>query len=133
VYSRIGRRVPLHCSGVGKALIAFKPEKEIQYILKDYDYIKQTSHTLTNEKDFIKELEKVRERGYAVDNEENEPGVRCLAVPIRDHSRQVVAAISISMPAARLGKEEEEKVIDLLKRHGHEISRDMGYEHHIYM
>ncbi|HWJ77379.1 MAG TPA: IclR family transcriptional regulator, partial [Niallia sp.] len=85
LYSRIGKRIPLHCSAVGKALIAFKEKDELEKILSGYEYTGQTEFTITNESEFLQELEKVRSQGYAVDNQENEPGVRCIAAPIRNH------------------------------------------------
>ncbi|WP_408011562.1 IclR family transcriptional regulator [Pseudalkalibacillus sp. A8] len=125
VYSRIGRRIPLHSTGVGKTLIAFKKEFEINELLKDYHYIKRTPNTITNEQDFRKELLKVKEQGYAIDNEENEPGVVCVAVPVWDHNREVIAAISLSMPEPR-AKFEMENVVSRLKQVGEEVSRKMG-------
>jgi IclR family transcriptional regulator, KDG regulon repressor len=79
LYSRIGKRIPLHCSAVGKALIAFKEKDELEKILSGYEYTEQTEFTITNESEFLQELEQVRSQGYAVDNQENEPGVRCIA------------------------------------------------------
>ncbi|HET7580267.1 MAG TPA: IclR family transcriptional regulator [Bacillales bacterium] len=133
LYSRIGRRVPIHCSAVGKVLVAFKDQLELNQILDGYTFNKQTSNTLTNEKDFYRELEKIRSRGYAIDNEENEPGVFCMAVPIRDHTGQVIAAISISMPSPRIKREETAQVVPMLKEVGSNISKQMGYEHHVFI
>ncbi|WP_261133494.1 IclR family transcriptional regulator [Bacillus sp. Marseille-Q3570] len=125
VYSRIGKRISLHCSGVGKVLIAFKKEFELNELLKDYQYFKRTPNTLTNEEDFRKELHRVKEQGYAIDNEENEPGVFCVAVPVWDHNREVIAAISVSMPAPR-AESELDTVVSRLKQVGEEVSRKMG-------
>lgn len=102
VYSRIGRRVPVHSSAVGKALLAFKPEEEVEKVLSDYQFTRQTDKTITSKEGFLKELNKVMENGYAIDNEENEPGVCCFAVPLYDHTGTVHAAISISSPLAAL-------------------------------
>ncbi|RBW70951.1 IclR family transcriptional regulator [Bacillus taeanensis] len=127
VYSRIGRRIPLHSSGVGKALIAYKREHELHDILKGYEYIQQTEKTITNEEDFRKELANVRNNGFAVDNEENEPGVCCVAVPIYDHLGEVAAAISLSMPTPRATEEERSEVITRLKEAAMKISNELGY------
>jgi DNA-binding IclR family transcriptional regulator len=127
LYSRIGKRVPVHCSAVGKALVAFKTAGELKKILKDYVYNIQTPNTITNETDFLAELAGISERGYAMDNQENEPGVRCAAVPIRDHTGQVIAAISISTLVTQVNDEELDQFIVLLKKDAEEISQKMGF------
>ena len=127
LYSRIGRRIPLHCSAVGKALVAFSREDEKKNILKDYHYQKQTELTLSNEESFLSELAKVRQEGYAIDNEENEPGVRCIAVPILDHMGCAIAAISMSTLVNRVDDEELKEFVKMLKRSGKDISVQMGY------
>ncbi|EMF46733.1 transcriptional regulator [Planococcus halocryophilus Or1] len=111
LYSRIGRRVPIHSSGVGKALVAFKDPSELEKILDGYEYTKQTKNTLTNEESFLIELEKVRKQGYAIDDEENEPGVYCVALPIRDYTGHVIAAISSSTTASNLTKKNWKKLL----------------------
>jgi IclR family KDG regulon transcriptional repressor len=127
LYSRIGRRIPVHCSAVGKALVAFKSEDELRKLLDGYRYIVHTANTITNEPDFLKELEKVRKAGYAVDNQENEPGVRCIAVPIRNHKGHVVAAVSISTLISRVDDQELQQFLELLKQAADEMSHQMGY------
>ncbi|MEB3103882.1 IclR family transcriptional regulator [Ferviditalea candida] len=127
-YSRIGKRVPVHSSAVGKALVAFKNPAELNRMLEGYEYKIHTPSTITNEFQFREELKKVRDNGYSTDCQENEPGVQCYAVPIRDHSGQVVAAISISMLAAGAVKEETDRFIGMLQSAGAEISRLMGCE-----
>ncbi|GAA4726100.1 IclR family transcriptional regulator [Brevibacillus fulvus] len=125
VYSRIGKRVPLHSTGVGKALLAFKAEAELNEILKNYRYIKQTENTIANEAAFRRELRKVKQQGYAVDQEENEPGVVCIAVPVWDYKDEVIAAISLSMPAPRAKTELPDMIVHL-KELGRNVSRQMG-------
>ncbi len=127
LYSRIGRRIPVHCSAVGKALVAFKGQDELASILKDYEYISQTPKTITNEKDFLAELDKVKEEGYALDNQENEPGVSCIAVPVRDHSGNVIAAISMSQPVHRINKKTVNEVVSMLKDTADKISHELGF------
>lgn len=128
LYSRIGRRVPIHSSAAGKALVAFKPEHELLQILDGYVYQKQTPHTITNGKSFIKELEKVRMNRYAFEKEENEPGVCCFAVPVYGHQGAAIAAISLSMPTARLDTENVDRLITQLQDTGEKVSRQMGCE-----
>ncbi|WP_181347855.1 IclR family transcriptional regulator [Thalassobacillus sp. CUG 92003] len=126
-YSRVGRRVPIHSSAVGKVLVAYQSHDVQQDLLANYAYHQQTSNTITTADAFHAELHRVQENGYAMDAEENEPGVTCLAVPVYDHDRNVTAAISISAPSTRLAGEETERIIAKLKRTGLTISEKLGY------
>ncbi|MBU8908200.1 IclR family transcriptional regulator [Desertibacillus haloalkaliphilus] len=127
LYSRIGRRIPIHCSAVGKALVAYKSKKVLNEILDDYDFIQQTQYTITSNEEFLKELETVRQKGYSQDNQENELGVHCIAIPIRNHTGEVVAAISISSPVMRFNEEEMAKHIEILKREAKALSKKLGH------
>jgi DNA-binding IclR family transcriptional regulator len=130
MYSRIGRRVPIHSSAVGKVLVAFQSEEGIRNILDGYEFVPHTPNTITDERTYRVELEKVRSLGYAIDNQENEPGVQCVAVPVRDHLGQVAAAISMSSPIAGIQEERLESMILLLKQTAEKISRKLGYGIH---
>jgi DNA-binding IclR family transcriptional regulator len=125
-YSRIGGRVPLHSSAAGKALVAFLPQEQISEVLQGYVYKVHTQHTLSSESAFRKELMQVRENGFAEDNQENEPGVYCMAVPIRNYSGGVVAAMSLSMLSTRVSKEDWKGYIDLLLQTGEALSSKLG-------
>lgn len=127
LYSRIGRRVPIHSSAVGKVLVAYKDPDELEHILTDYDFTPRTEKTITSKESFLKEIERVREKGYAIDNQENEPGISCIAIPVRNYTGQVVAAISISTTASKLNQEELEKNVNLLKSTAVEVSKKLGY------
>jgi IclR family KDG regulon transcriptional repressor len=126
-YSRIGRRVPLHSSAVGKALVAFRKQEEIELLLKDYSYVVQTSLTITNKEAFLTELSRIQSQGYAVDDQENEPGVRCAAAPIYDHNGQVAAAMSVSTLLSAVDDSQFQQLIDLLLQETKTISKLMGY------
>jgi len=126
-YSRIGRRIPLHCSAVGKVLSAYLPEERLRAILRDYRYERHTERTIGSEREFLAELENVRLHGFATDNEENEPGVRCVAVPIRGHTGEVIAAVSISMLISRVTEEEFDDYRRLLCEQAERLSARMGY------
>jgi IclR family KDG regulon transcriptional repressor len=127
MYSRIGRRVPIHSSAVGKVLVAFKQEQELTDILSDYVYTPHTPNTITNETDFLNELATVRIKGYAVDDQENERGVRCIAAPIWDHTKQVIAAISVSTPVSGHDDGSDERIVECLKIAAGKISEQLGY------
>ncbi|WP_028547959.1 IclR family transcriptional regulator [Paenibacillus sp. UNC451MF] len=126
-YSRIGRRIPLHCSSVGKVLAAFMPQAELERLLQGYDFTVHTSRTITDKASFIQELEQVRRDSYAMDDQENEPGVRCVAVPIRNHTGQVIAAVSISTLISNVNDAELQAFIPVLKSSGERISNQMGF------
>jgi DNA-binding IclR family transcriptional regulator len=98
----VGRRSPVHCTSLGKALLAFQPPQQINEFLRRYRFTGFTPNTIRRLDRFRAELEKVRSHGFAMDNEEFEEGLRCVGAPVRDHSGNVIAAISIAGPAFRI-------------------------------
>ncbi|MGG0737283.1 IclR family transcriptional regulator [Niallia taxi] len=126
-YSQIGRRIPLHSTALGKTLLAYQSSDEIIRLLNSYEYTKPTENTITKEADLLEELKVVRLQYYAVDDQENEQGVRCIAVPIFNHENKVIAGISISTLTARVKDSELDNFIVLLKKSGQELSKQLGY------
>jgi IclR family KDG regulon transcriptional repressor len=126
-YSRLGGRVPLHCSAVGKILAAFQTDEKMHDLLLEYTFAPRTSNTILEKNDFIRELGVVRKRGYAIDNQENEPGVRCVAAPVFDHSGQVAAAISLSTMTSSVDDVELNKYIEKLLKEATAISLLLGF------
>ena len=100
--SRIGITAPMHCTALGKAMAAFRPEDEIRQWIQTNGLKAYTDTTITHEAAFFRELGEIRSRGYAVDRGEFEATVRCVAAPIRDSTGRVIAAISISAPESRM-------------------------------
>ena len=100
--SRIGSRIPLYCSGVGKAMVAEMDEWEVEEIWNNSEIVRLTPYTITDHNDFKSELEEIRERGYALDNEENETGVRCIACSLKEPVGSARHAFSISAPVSRM-------------------------------
>jgi len=98
MYSRIGKRAPLHCTAVAKVLVAALPEVERRRIAESTDYFRFTGTTITSAPAYLAELAQVAERGYAVDNAEHEDFVHCVAAPIRGTHGEVLAAMSLSVP-----------------------------------
>ncbi|OXS79066.1 IclR family transcriptional regulator [Domibacillus enclensis] len=129
VYSRVGRRVPLHTSAVGKSLIVTKSDQELNQLLEGYEYTTPTEKSIRSKEEFLSVIKQARIAGYSVDNEENEPGIFCMAVPIKDYSGKVIAAISMSMPASKMNAELLEKYVAMLKECTANISRELGYEY----
>ena len=113
-YSRIGRRLPLHSTAIGKVLLANQKQDEIDRLILDYQYQNVTPNTITNEAVFREEIEKIQQQGFALDNQENEQGVRCVAVPILKGDNKVLAAISISTLVSRVSDDELAVFIDSL-------------------
>ncbi len=128
VAPRIGWRLPIYCAAIGKAQIAFKSEPEIEKIISWDDMKKFTENTITGRDEFLQHLRDIREKGYAVDNEEYERGVKCVGGPVWDYTQHVVAGISISGPAFRLTDEVLEKeIIPAVMEASREISKRLGY------
>ncbi len=127
MFTQIGARTPLHSSGVGKVLLAWQDERAVQGLLEEAPLAAFTGTTLTEPGAVLEELRRVRERGYARDLEEFEPGVRCVAAPVRDRHGGVVAALSVSAPVARLGDERLEALARSIGAAGKEISARLGW------
>jgi len=102
MHSKIGKRSPMHSTGVGKAILAFLPNEEPKKILQTKNMNKFTENTITSISQMMIELEDINKKGYAIDDIENEEGVRCVAAPIFNHINKPVAAISISGPSNRI-------------------------------
>lgn len=127
VVSRVGMTLPAHCSGVGKALLAHLPEEEVDEIIRSKGLARFTPNTITDREALAAELRLVRRNGYAVDNEEIELGLKCVAAPIRDSSGRVVAAVSISGPKFRFDDGTMRELVSLLRRAAARISAALGY------
>lgn len=127
-YSRIGRRVPLHCTGVGKAFLAFKSEEEIERLIEERGLQRFTANTITDYEALEKELNKIRENGFAIDNEEIQEHLMCVAAPIFNYLGEVVGAISIAGPKVRMGDEDNiKKIAARVKETAQMISARLGY------
>src|SRR3954470_17514671 len=99
--ARSGAILPAYCTALGKTLMAFRPEAEVAAWAASQRFPALTPHTITSAKRLLKELTTIRERGYGLDEEEREKGVCCIAAPIRSHTGEVVAAISVAGPMQR--------------------------------
>ena len=123
ISTSIGKRLPMYCTGVGKAILAFLTQNEASSILDKTMLIPYTKNTLTSKEDIMQQIAQTREKGYALDLEELEYGLVCIAVPIVDHKHQPVAALSCSGPKQRMGNERLEIISAELLQHANEISR----------
>lgn len=126
--SYIGRRNPAHCTSVGKAMMAFLPEKETDDILRQHGMKRLTPKSITSPAELKADLKQIRDRGYAVDNEETLEGVICVGAPVLDHSGRPIAAISISAPSFRLPLNKVPTVAALVCRAALALSQESGYQ-----
>ncbi|MBN1685195.1 MAG: IclR family transcriptional regulator [Spirochaetales bacterium] len=124
---RIGKIAPMSATGVGKVLLIDKSNADIDSLIKSRGLPRLTDKTIVSKSKLLRELQSIRERGFAVDDEECEAGVRCVAAPLRDHTTRVVAAISTSMPTGRLPKKRVGDVGNVLLKLAGEISLELGY------
>lgn len=127
IVSQVGMRLPAHCTGVGKVLLAYLHPSEVKRIIATKGLARYTRHTITDPRQLEAELAKIREMGYAVDNEEIMDSLRCVAAPIRDHNGKVCAAVSVSGPVARLEGEKFRLAVEQVVCTAAEISAGLGY------
>jgi IclR family transcriptional regulator, KDG regulon repressor len=128
MYSRIGSRAPMYCTGVGKILLSGKNKDEFNELISNINFIPKTPSTITSKEEFIEEIEKVKSQGYALDNAENEVVLRCIAAPIFDHKGKIIASFSISGPSNRVTMDLiNDTLIEKMKQYSIAISRNLGY------
>ena len=125
--SRVGSRIPLYCSGVGKAIMATLPDEEVKKIWNESIIEKKTDKTITDFSQMQEVLEEVRQNGYALDDEENEKGVRCIAACLHGYQKEVKYAFSISGPTSRMTRERVKELAVDVKKVQEELSRELGY------
>ncbi len=128
MFTRLGAKVFPHCNGAGKVLLSDMTEDEIEYVIAANGLPRYTQNTITTREKLMNELKLIKSRGYAVDNQEREEGVMCLAAPVKDGSGKVIAAISISGPRDRFGKNRVEELIRAVREEAGEISTACGYK-----
>jgi DNA-binding IclR family transcriptional regulator len=127
MFTKPGVKVYPHCSGAGKILLSEMDQKELQSIIKANGFICYTKNTILSEKELMKELNEIRQRGYAIDKEEREEGVMCIAAPVRNRNGTVVASISISGPINRFAKDRINGLINQVKTEALAVSRRLGF------
>jgi DNA-binding IclR family transcriptional regulator len=126
--SRVGRRIPMYCTSLGKAMLSCLGEDEIRQIIKSQDLRGYTPNTITKVDKLLTELRRVRKLGYAVDNEEIELGLTCVGAAIRNHAGEMVGAISIAGPSVRLRAARIPALAKAVMRVASAISTELGYD-----
>src|SRR6202167_2177149 len=123
----VGRRMRVHATSVGKALVAYIPQDRLEQILSRSGMEKRTPKTLTAQPRLLKELEKVRTQGYAVDDEENNLGARCVGAPVFNDHGAIEAALGLSGTTQQVSPQTMPRILDALKDAPRHISMGMGY------
>ncbi|MEU1470499.1 IclR family transcriptional regulator [Streptomyces sp. NPDC005761] len=125
--SAAGRKLPAHCTSVGKMLLAALPERELDARLDGLELTGMTPDSITDEEELRAALASVRERGVAVEHRESNPDVSCVAAPVRDRSGRVVAALSVSVPMIRWSEEREAELAALAAEGAEALSGRLGH------
>ena len=128
VMSKIGQRNPVYCTSLGKTLLAFQSEEAQARIMAEIKFKPLTSHTITSQKEFLKEMKQIRLQGYALDRREIEEDVECIAAPIRNHLGNAVAAISISGPQKKIQTPREKEYVGWVTEAAEGISSRLGFK-----
>jgi DNA-binding IclR family transcriptional regulator len=127
LHARLGGVMPLHCTGVGKTLLAYQGEDLLNRIVHTAGLSRYTQHTITNLAKLKKELEHIREQGYAIDQEQVVDGLSCVAGPVFDHTGSAIAAFSVAGPATRLTTARLLEIARLVRETSRQISYRLGY------
>ena len=120
--------MPANCSALGKVILALGPQQNIDEILRKVGRKARTQHTITRRTHLLAELARIRTRGYAIDDEELEEGLKCIAAPVQDYSGKVVAAISIAGPSFRLTRAALTSLIPYVAQIAAEFSQSLGFQ-----
>lgn len=126
IFTNIGARQPAYCTGIGKAMIAYLEPDALIALLPE-EIKKFTPKTITDKIELTRELSKVKKNGYAIDDEENSEGLKCVGAPIFDHTGKAKYAISVSGPTIRMTEDKIQETIKLLTNATKEISHKLGY------
>jgi IclR family transcriptional regulator, KDG regulon repressor len=126
-YSIIGQRAPLYCTALGKSLIIGFQDEEIRKNYENHNFISKTNNTITNIDKLFEEINITRKRGWSLDNEEFELGVKCIAAPIYDYRKKIISAVSTSWYTDISNNLEIDKIAQYVMDTAVEISRRMGY------
>ena len=127
MFTQLGAKVPLYCTGGGKLILAYKPQSYQDLILGRINFKQFTKNTICTADDLRKEFEIIKKQGYALDMEEREEGITCAAAPVFDCYGEVVAAMSISGPTYRLKEKGLDNIISNIIAVAMELSLSMGY------
>jgi IclR family KDG regulon transcriptional repressor len=126
MYSRVGRRAPLHCTAIGKVLLAWEHPERRDLVMQGVKYERFRDKTITDAAGLLRELERTRAQGYGEDREEFDEHIRCLGVPIFDRFNQPVAGLSVSYPTFRYDEQRAPEIVQMLTDASRAISEPLG-------
>ena len=124
MFTEVGKRVSPHCTAVGKALLAAQPVEQVRELLQRLGMPRRTEHTITEPEAYLTQLDEVRRDGWALDDGEQDIGVRCVAVPVPDSPLPL--AVSISGPAVRVTPAVVDRAVPVLQQVARGLARDLG-------
>ncbi len=127
----VGHRLPIHTTAIGKVLVSQLSNEEILEILELRGMERKTRNSITSPKPFLRVLKKVREFGFALDNEENSDDVRCIAAPIYDKNGEIIAALGTSNTILHIDEKNLPGIIELVKKAARQVSKQMGFNQKI--
>lgn len=127
MYSQMGKAAPFHCTGVGKAVLSFLDDQTMNQIIGSQSLKAFTPNTITTPEALRREISQIRQRGYCIDEEEIEIGLRCVAAPIFNRKGEVVGALSVAGPAARILDSSIASIIEDVRKVSMMISERLGY------
>jgi IclR family transcriptional regulator, KDG regulon repressor len=128
IFSQVGAAVPLHCTGAGKVLLAYAKPEELEAVLPRLVLSRCTPNSISSLQELEAELNRVRRQGYAMDMEEYENHIRCIAAPLWDHAGQVKAAFSVTGPATRMTRARLRQLCSLVIKVSRDVSKQLGYD-----
>ncbi|MFF2853488.1 MULTISPECIES: IclR family transcriptional regulator [unclassified Peribacillus] len=123
----LGNRNPMYRTGLGKAILAGYSNDKVRELMGNTEFIQRTSNSITSYNSLIENLNQIRQRGYSIDDRENEEDVFCIAAPVYDESNRPVAAISVAGLATRMKDDEKDKYSEFLVEAALGISKRLGY------
>ncbi|MGE7907605.1 IclR family transcriptional regulator [Peribacillus sp. NPDC094092] len=123
----LGNRNPMYRTGLGKAILAGYSDDKVRELMGNTEFIQRTSNSITSFDSLIENLNQIRQRGYSIDDRENEEDVFCIAAPVYDESNRPVAAISVAGLATRMKDDEKDKYSEFLVEAALGISKRLGY------
>lgn len=126
MYSRVGRRAPLHCTAIGKVLMAWEDAERRERVLKGAEFKRFRATTIVEPAAYAAELERVKAQGFGEDREEFDDHIRCLGVPIFDRLSRPIAGLSISFPTFRYDEAKEPEIVAMLQSASRDISMQLG-------
>ena len=125
-----GSKVPMHCTSIGKLMLALNTKSDIEVLLSKTDLQRYTKNTTTNSRDLLRELEKIKSQDFSFDDQEFMDGVCCIAVPLRTSTGRVFAGLAVSAPEARLSRNELEELLPELRQTAHAYVSELESQKH---